>query len=318
MSKLLPLFISDTGLSEHDVLRIVRDAPIRYKTYRIPKRTEGTRVISQPARELKALQRILTAELLSKLPVHPAATAYRPGVSIRANAAAHAPNGPILKYDFKDFFPSITSKDWRNYCENNHVFDNDEDLWISTNILFQKRRGESRLTLAIGAPYSPSISNILMRDFDSTVSALVAKDYVTYTRYADDLTFSARRTGYLTVVDKILKKTLRDMKSPSLTLNPSKTAIATTKYKRFVTGLVLTNDGAVSLGHDRKRKIRATVHHVTLGKLSERQLAELAGMLAFVNDVEPQFLAKLERTYGVDLIQKIKTGRGSSKNFDLD
>lgn len=317
MNTLLPLLISNTGLSEHDVLRIVRNAPIRYKTYRIPKRAEGTRVISQPARELKALQRILTSELLSKLPVHPGATAYRPGVSIRANAAAHAKNGPILKYDFKDFFPSITSKDWLNYCENNRVFDNDEDLWMSTNILFQKRRGESRLTLAIGAPSSPSISNILMRDFDSTVSALVAKDHVTYTRYADDLTFSARRTGYLTGVDKILKRILREMKSPSLTLNLSKTAMATTKYKRFVTGLVLTNDGAVSLGHDRKRKIRAAVHHVKLGKLNEQQLAKLAGMLAFVNDVEPQFLAKLERTYGIDLIHRIKTSR-APRSFDLD
>ena len=117
MSMLLRLLVSETGLSEIDVLRIVRNAPIRYKTYLIPKRGDGFRSISQPARELKALQRVLLQEVLAKLPVHPSATAYREGKSIRDNALAHVGGGPIMKFDFKDFFPSIKARDWRLYCE---------------------------------------------------------------------------------------------------------------------------------------------------------------------------------------------------------
>lgn len=314
MSKLLQILSLGTSLSEHDVLRIARNAPVRYKTYPIEKRKGGTRIISQPARELKALQRILASELLSTLPVHPAAMAYRPNVSIRANAEAHAGNGPILKYDFKDFFPSITSSDWQNYCRTNNIFDNADDLWISTNIFFQRRFGSARLTLAIGAPSSPPLSNILMREFDTRIADLVAQESVTYTRYADDLTFSARRTGYLTGVDRSLKRLLRQMRSPSLVLNPSKTVRATTKYKRFVTGLVLANDGAVSLGHERKRKIRAALHHEKMGKLDVQRRVELAGLLAFVKDVEPQFLAKLEAKYGSILIHRIKTAKAPQRN----
>jgi RNA-directed DNA polymerase len=305
----MELLTAETGLSEHDLMKIVANAPVRYKTYAIPKRRGGERIISQPARELKALQRILTAEVLSKLPVHTSATAYRPGISIKDNAAVHAVNGPIMKYDFKDFFPSIIAKDWISYCRRNDVFVDPEDIRTSTSILFHRRRDSSRLALAIGAPSSPSLSNILMHDFDKRISALVAEDQVTYTRYADDLTFSAKRTGYLTRVQRILRQTIEDTDSPKLTLNEEKTVVATRKYKRFVTGLILTNDNKVSLGYERKRRIRAAIHHYALGKLSLAQQVQLAGMLAFANGVEPEFLSRLQAKYGAAILHQLKQVR---------
>jgi RNA-directed DNA polymerase len=307
MSELMDLLTAGTGLSDHDVMKIVSNAPVRYKTYVIPKRSGGERLISQPARELKALQRILTSEVLSKLTVHPAATAYRPGISIRDNAAAHAANGPIMKFDFKDFFPSIVSKDWAAYCQQKNVFEDPRDIWISTNILYHRRRGGGKLNLAIGAPSSPCLSNILMNDFDAKLSDLVAADRITYTRYADDLTFSAKRTGFLTRVERSLRQAIKESASPTLTLNESKTVLATKKYKRFVTGLILTNDNKVSLGHDRKRKIRATLHHYLLGRLEVTEQVQLAGMLAFANGVEPDFLARLQAKYGAAVFQQLKS-----------
>jgi hypothetical protein len=133
VSKLLPLLVAGTGLSEPDIIRIVSNAPLRYKIYTIAKRRGGERIISQPARELKVLQRILTEEFLSKLPIHRSATAYRAGISIRHNALAHAANGPILKFDFTNFFPSISGRDWAIYCEREGLGLDTRDLWISTN-----------------------------------------------------------------------------------------------------------------------------------------------------------------------------------------
>jgi RNA-directed DNA polymerase len=306
VSKLIPLLVSETGLSEYDVLKIVRNAPRRYKTYVIAKRNGGERIISQPARELKALQRILVDKVLSDLPVHPSATAYRKGMSIRANAAIHAGTGPILKFDFKDFFPSITARDWKIFCEKNSLFSDTPDLWITTSIFFQKTNNSSFLRLAIGAPSSPALSNILMYDFDTKISDLVSRDDVKYSRYADDLTFSASRTGFLTVVQKALRKTIREVKSPSLTINETKTVLATMKYKRFVTGLVLTNDGGISIGQDRKRKIRAALHSAFYGRLEPSQRMKLAGLLAFAHDVEPHFFARLQEKYGQDLIKRLR------------
>lgn len=310
MTALLDLLTAGTGLSEHDVMRIVSNAPVRYKTYAIPKRNGGERIISQPSRELKFLQRILAAELTSKLPVHLSATAYRPGASIKNNAAAHAANGPIMKFDFKNFFPSIVAKDWALYCQKNNVFADERDVWISTNLLFHRRYGSSKLTLSIGAPSSPCLSNILMNEFDTKVAEMADQDRVTYTRYADDLTFSAQRTGFLTRVERTLRRIVKESGSPKLTLNEAKTVVvATKKYKRFVTGLILANDGKVSLGRDRKRRIRAAVHHYSLGKLQIAEQAKLAGMLAFANDIEPEFLSRLHARYGVAIFEQLKSVR---------
>jgi RNA-directed DNA polymerase len=276
VSKLLALLVAGTGLSEPDVIRIVSNAPQRYKSYTIAKRRGGERIISQPARELKVLQRILTQEFVSKLPVHQSATAYRIGSSIKQNALAHASNGPIFKFDFANFFPSISARDWTNYCGREEIGLDARDIWISTNVFFHRWSRQGRLSLAIGAPSSPCLSNVLMNEFDARISAAVGGDQVTYTRYADDLTFSARRTGYLNQVEKILRRTIKEIKSPSLTLNESKTVLATKKYKRFVTGLVLTNDGKVSLGHERKRTIRAALNNYANNKLNIQEQARLS------------------------------------------
>jgi RNA-directed DNA polymerase len=83
MSKVLRLLAERTGLNEHSVWRIMLSASARYKTYQIPKRNGGSRLIAQPARKVKLLQRALIETTLTHLPVHEAATAYRRGVSIQ-------------------------------------------------------------------------------------------------------------------------------------------------------------------------------------------------------------------------------------------
>jgi len=304
MSKLIPFLSAATGLSESDVRSIIMRAPVSYKHYTIAKRSGGRRLISQPAREVKALQRAL-AHRLRHLPIHDAAMAYRTGQSIRDNAERHAANGPIMKFDFADFFHSIRAQDWQEYCLRNPVFSKPEDIELSARLLFHRPAGSYILRLAIGAPSSPWLSNVLMYEFDDKVSTAVQKDKVTYTRYADDLTFSARRTGYLTVVEKALRQVIGDVKSPTLLINESKTIVATTKYRRVVTGLVLADDGRVTIGRDRKRLIRATLHHAFLGKNTAEQNARLAGLLAFAGDIEPDYLAALKARYGSNLLAKL-------------
>src|SRR5690348_5091683 len=115
MTALLERLSAETGLRALDVQRIATSAPVRYKFYSIPKRSGGLRRIAQPAREVKALQRALQKILLDDLPVHQCAKAYRKGLSIRDNAMAHAENGPILKLDLQEFFPSLKSSDWVAY-----------------------------------------------------------------------------------------------------------------------------------------------------------------------------------------------------------
>jgi RNA-directed DNA polymerase len=306
MASLIRTLVAVSGFSENEVRTIIEKAPDRYKTYPILKRNGGERIIAQPAREVKFLQRIFMEEFLAIAPIHCSAMAYREGLSIRDNAAAHVMGNAILKFDFKEFFPSIISTDWESYCHTRLIFEDIEDVKLSSRLLFWRKKYCSILRLAIGAPTSPMLSNILMADFDAKVSAAVAKDNVVYTRYADDLTFSAKRTGNLTGVEKTLKVIIRETKTPRLCLNESKTVLATKKFRRVVTGLVLADNGAVSLGRERKRELSAAVHHFVLGRLNAEKVVKLSGLLAFANSVEPAFLSRLVQKYGADAIARLK------------
>lgn len=106
-----------TGMTLAEVVRIASIGPKRYKVYQIAKRSGGMRTICHPSRELKSLQYVFLREILCILPVHEAATAYKHGSSIKANAAAHISSRVILKFDFENFFPSITVEDWAEFTK---------------------------------------------------------------------------------------------------------------------------------------------------------------------------------------------------------
>lgn len=306
MVSLLRAMSIETGLSEVIVQRIMQSAPHRYKQYKIDKRSGGKRTISQPATEVKLLQRAFVELYLSKLPVHPAAMAYRPGLSILNNAKAHAGSGSILKMDFKDFFPSIRKASWMSYCMEFSLFEDHSERELAASLLFQRPKGSSVMQLAIGAPSSPMLSNVLMFQFDEIISSEVAKDKIIYTRYADDLTFSADRSWNLVDVERAVKRALREIAYPRLQINPDKTTHVTKKFSRSVTGLILANDGRITIGKRRKRAIHAATHAASRGHLDDRQLQKLAGMLAFVHSIEPDFINVLERRYGVETIMRLQ------------
>lgn len=305
MSALIEYLSISTGLTDADVMRIIARAPRSYKFYKIDKRTSGKRLISQPAREVKALQRALV-KFLHELPIHESATAYIKGKSILDNASPHSRSGPIKKYDFKEFFHSIRARDWQAYCEQKAVFEDPKEIEITARLMFHLTPGSSILRLAMGAPSSPWLSNVLLHDFDKRLSDELAKEHIIYTRYADDLTFSAPRTGHLNSVDGVLKAIIHDTKSPELTINPGKTVLATKKYRRVVTGLILANDGRVTIGRDRKRNIRSAIFNALSGSRRAEEIQQLVGFLAFINSVEPEFFCKLQKKYGDDFVERLK------------
>jgi hypothetical protein len=70
-------------------------------------------------------------------------------------------------------------------------------------------------------------------------------------------------------------------------------------------GLVLSNEARVSLGRERKRELRAALHHFVTGKITPTAAKQLRGMLAFAKDAEPEFYARMETRYGKDALEKL-------------
>jgi len=297
----------DLMVPEATLGHIIRSAPYRYKVYDVDRKDGvGKRTIAQPARELKAIQYWVMANVLRQFPIHKAAMAYRKRRSISTNAAKHATSRFLLKLDFKDFFHSITANDLGAFLEAHFELDlTTEDIGHLKKILFWNRGREGKLIMSIGAPSSPMLSNILMYEFDNKVQAFCTKMRVKYSRYADDLTFSTTRQNTLREVEVQVAEICKRMKHPQLKLNTKKTVHASRGGSMRVTGLVLANSGEVSLGHDRKRLIRAQVHYFLAGKLNPNDAVKLRGMLAFVNSAEPSFIQRLRDHYGDAEIDRI-------------
>jgi RNA-directed DNA polymerase len=297
------------GLTVDEVLAISSNAPRRYKTYEIPKRSgSGTRTISHPARELKALQYFFLRGVLSGLPVHAAAMAYKHGASIKANAAPHANSRVILKLDFDSFFPSLRVDNWTTYVSDYFPNWTDAEIEFSRRVLFWGEGGRIPKCLAIGAPTSPHISNLLMYELDDALTEFADVQDIVYTRYADDITFSSQ--GFINkeaTIGHVRQKATR-LRYAKLQLNDAKTNLISKAFSRRVTGIVITNSNGLSLGRNRKRLISAMTYRASRRGLDAGSIGRLQGFLAFALDVEPSFVTMLERKYGRNLIRNILSG----------
>lgn len=289
-------------MSEDDIRKIVRTAPRRYKVFAIPKRSGvDRRIIAQPARELKAIQRYIVSTKLRRLRIHPIATAYRIGKSIADNAGVHAKKRVILKLDFRDFFHSITPADLQTIIRK---ADPDliakEDRPLLSSIFFWQHPLEERLCLSIGAPSSPHISNVVMEPLDREFQKIAKQYSTTCTRYADDITISGNSIENLLKAEQGFRHIVARTRQPRLTFNEEKRGIFTTAGRRIVTGLVLTPDAKVSLGRDRKRRISAALHHISVGRnVTQEHRDQTRGWLAYAKSVEPSFIITMERKYPV-------------------
>lgn len=298
VSPIVERMADDLGLLAGDVRRIVVSAPGRYKKYEILKKNGGRRSIAQPSREVKMLQRWFMRKCMGMLRVHSEAMAYRKGRSIKDNVNRHISAEYILKMDFASFFPSIKSTDFKQYITTQAPWLVDAtEIDLTARLLFHRAERQQGLRLAIGAPASPWLSNVIMFRFDLAVSKACLGRRVAYSRYADDLTFSSWNPEALREVECDVRRIVKRLKSPALDFNPRKTIMLSRKMQRRITGLILSNDEKISLGRERKRMIRAAVHHLRRGMLGAEETAQLRGLLAFAMDVEPDFVRRLTERY---------------------
>lgn len=303
---LIQLIQEDLPLTANEIRLLLLTAPRRYKVHEIEKRNgRGKRLIAQPTAEIKALQRWAIDKFTDFLPIHEAATAYIRGSSIKKHASMHADSKYLLKLDFKDFFPSINVTDFMKHARL-YLKLSEEDIRYLGNLFFRVDRNTGKLTLSIGAPSSPLISNSIMYQFDTEVFHFCSKRAINYSRYADDLALSTDKPKALDDAFNFINKLCKTINYPNLTLNEEKTVFTSQKYHRQLTGLVLTNDGKVSLGRETKRLIRATAHRFSKGLLDESEVHRLRGFLAYAYSIEPDFVNTISKMIGSDVLDNLK------------
>lgn len=236
------------GIKYDTLLKMIHGGSSFYRKFTIKKKSGGDRVIEAPYPSLMQCQNWIYENILLKCEVHPSAHGYVRGKSIFTNASPHLNRSSLLKMDFENFFPSIKIG------------------WV---VSFFSRLGYSKKVsfalaslccndghLVQGAPTSPYLTNILLRRLDKKLSELAAKSDIAYTRYADDITFSAQLipSYFPGLVASICARY-------ALKINSNKTQLLVNKNKRVVTGLSVSGE-SLRITRELRRKIKQDLFYI--------------------------------------------------------
>ena len=167
------------------VYLIYRNKPeINYTTFQIKKRSGGFRDICAPISTLKILQRKLNHVLQLIYKPRPCVHGFTRDRSIVTNAQTHIRKNYVLNLDIKDFFPSIHFGRVRGmFLAKPYEVPEKPATVLAQICCFD--------SIPQGAPTSPVISNMICSKLDGELQRLAQRFHCTYTRYADDITFSS-------------------------------------------------------------------------------------------------------------------------------
>ena len=290
------------GFDEETVAYLSKIAQTSYKHYKINKKKGGKRTIHHPSKLTKSLQYAIIEIVLRGLSVSDSAIAYKRGVisPTKKNALLHAKYRYSVMLDFQDFFHSIKPRDLFAIMSGDDKYKNIEkdDKTFLENCLFIKYNNKKGL--AIGAPSSPIVSNVVMYNLDeriNSISKIVSNDSI-YTRYADDIVFSTNQKGKSSEFYNRIRELIKECKTPSLSFNNNKTKFTSRKTKRVVTGLFITPEERISIGRKNKRYIKKLLYDFKNNSIEEQGIKYLNGYLSYILDVEPEFYNRLVLKYG--------------------
>jgi retron-type reverse transcriptase len=257
---------------------------LRYTQFDIPKRSGGKRTISAPNKRLKLLQKRL-AKILQQceLEIEKArgvkrrlAHGFKKNSSILTNADVHRGRRYVLNIDLSDFFGTINFGRVRGYLINNKDFALHPD---AATVVAQIACHNNALPQ--GSPASPVISNLIANILDIRLAKLAKANGCSYTRYADDITFSTSKKDLS--VDLIEptpgsphlwrpgSALIKAVQSCGFQINPKKTRLQYCRSRQDVTGLVVNS--VLNTPIESRRLLRAMVHRLcSTGAFETRRL----------------------------------------------
>ena len=298
-----------------------------YVHFQMAKKSGGFREISAPKPYLKRLQYWILENILNKVAVSDEAHGFVAKRSIVSNAKPHIGKAVVINCDLENFFPTLSYGRVKGLfkslgysselatifalltteAEQKEVVLDGEKLFLYTG----------RRYLPQGSPASPMITNLICRKLDKRMSGIATSLGFTYTRYADDMTFSSdsyeKINNMLYWVEKITKE-------EGFVLHPKKTRVMKKGSRHEVTGVVVNEK--LSINAKELKKFRALLYQIEQSGLegktwngkSENLMASVWGYANFINMVDAKkgakYMAQVKR-----LLEKYPLGNlGSSSD----
>ena len=234
---------------------------ISYKCHRISKGNGKYRILYEPNPELKQWQ-LAALEKMYKTKPHNCNHGFVPSRSIATNAAKHIGRNYVLSMDIKSFFPNTTE------TKVEKIFTRFFPDWIEFLPRFVWKNHVPQ-----GAPTSPWIANFALWDFDNYIQKLSKENNMTYTRYADDLTFSYDDKSNTKLLFSTINKELNKY---DYWVSKRKTHLMPYWKRQKVTGFVVNKK--LNLPFEVRNQLRAYNHLNTNGKWDINDLDWLTGL----------------------------------------
>jgi RNA-directed DNA polymerase len=267
-----------------------------YRSFSIKKRNGGRRVINSPYPKISYVQNWIKEKILFNLPISDHAYAYVNGLSHVQHARQHIGSDTFLKIDLVDFFGQISEYRIKK------IF---HDLGYTDKLSFHLARlCTCNSSIAQGAPSSPILSNIVLKELDERLYVIAKANSILYTRYADDLYFSGKHVskGFFTKV----KEAINDF---GMVINEGKSKIYKDHHKKIVTGLIVSND-EIRVPKNIRRKFREKsyillrdkfkVFNGERGFFNPNYIDEVLGLGMYILSVEPQ------NSYVIKAVESLK------------
>ena len=190
---------------------------------------------------------------------------FKEGFSIATNAAFHRNKRYVFNLDLKDYFPSINLGRVLGFFIKDRNFSLDPRI---ATIIAQIACHHNQLPQ--GSPCSPVISNLITHILDLKLNKLARSERCSYTRYADDLTFSTNEKQFPNSIARLVsessdkwvagdKLTARIFRS-GFRINELKTRMQHCDSRQDTTGLIVNKK--INVRHEYYKQTRAMCHHL--------------------------------------------------------
>lgn len=252
----LPWYYSDFRGKQLSFLADTNNVQRRCKTFRLRKKHGGYREITAPKGGLRGILNALNILLQTYDEPTPWAYGFVCGRSVVDNARPHVGKRYILNLDLKDFFPTITRQQVAD-CLTAEPFGFSSLAAKLVSGLATVRTKNNEEVLAQGFATSPTLSNFICREMDKEIASIATAQGITFTRYADDLTFSAD-TDILRSQGELVQQVKAIVERYGFRLNEEKTHLQRRGRRQEVTGLMVTEKVNVSRRY--VREIRSLLY----------------------------------------------------------
>jgi len=180
-----------------------------------------------------------------------AANGFVAGRSIVTNAESHIGKKYVYNIDIKNFFPTIHYGRIKAVLQLHPINASTEIAHLIAHLACYQG------ILPQGSPLSPMLTNIVCQSMDYHLVKLAKKHKCFYSRYADDITFSANKNIFKK--EKFIDELKSVIIKQGFNINEKKTRLQKHTQRQEVTGIIVNQKS--NLKRDYIKKVRSMLYN---------------------------------------------------------